>query len=319
MKNTKSKRIVAVTIMALTGLVGFLLVARAGDLEPTDPPGPTMKTLDEVEPRIPIPASATPAAPFIISNPGSYYLVGDRTASGNGIEVNVDNVTIDLMGYQLIGPGTGTNHGIYMSGRKNVEIRNGMVRNFGDRGISEDNGSEHRVIGVRAMSNGGAGIILMGNSHLVKDCNAAHNGHAGIYIRTDGLVTGCKAWDNSFVGILTDGTGSTVSGCTAYDNDNRGIHARNGSTVIGNTAYNNPNSEGIQAGDGSTVVNNTSYDNHVGFTTGTGCSFIGNTAYSNTFRGFSLGSYNCVNQNTARNNGTNLVYGSGCQFGVNVD
>ena len=63
-------------ILALAGFLVFSLLAVAGDLEPNSPPGPTMKTLDEVEPRVPIRASDLP---LTISQSGSYYLVEDVT------------------------------------------------------------------------------------------------------------------------------------------------------------------------------------------------------------------------------------------------
>ena len=102
----------------------------AGDLEPTAPPVSTMKTLDEVEPRIPIHKSDLP---LTITESGSYYLVEDANCLSTAITVEADNVTIDLMGYSLIGHGTG--FGIYLNARINVEIRNGTVRDFGSDGI----------------------------------------------------------------------------------------------------------------------------------------------------------------------------------------
>ena len=71
--------------------------------------------------------------PYTISAPGSYYLGGNLTYAGDshGITVNADNVTLDLMGFTLAYTGTGTTYsGIYMQGRKNVEIRNGTVRGW---------------------------------------------------------------------------------------------------------------------------------------------------------------------------------------------
>src|SRR6476469_6853818 len=60
----------------------------------TPPPGtpaPTMKTLDQVEARIPIDTAHTPGDQtneFIISQPGSYYLTGNLSvAKTNGISV----------------------------------------------------------------------------------------------------------------------------------------------------------------------------------------------------------------------------------------
>jgi len=50
---TKQKKIkTAVSVLVLAGLVVFGLTAIGGDLEPSAPPGPTMKTLDEISAEI---------------------------------------------------------------------------------------------------------------------------------------------------------------------------------------------------------------------------------------------------------------------------
>ena len=156
------KKVAAIFLILLTGV--FICMLNAGDLDPPGPPGSTMKTLDEVEPRIPIPKSDTPAATFTINQSGSYYLTGDRHCERNGIDLRADNVTIDLMGYSLIGTDTGAFDGIYGLQRSNVEIRNGTIRDFGRHGIHEDDtsGQSYRIINIRSVSNGFHGIYLAG-------------------------------------------------------------------------------------------------------------------------------------------------------------
>lgn len=73
-------------------------VLAQGSLTPPGQPAPTMKTLDQIEPRTPI-----SALPFSISSPGSYYLTGNLTATADGasITVSADDVMIDLNGFTL--------------------------------------------------------------------------------------------------------------------------------------------------------------------------------------------------------------------------
>jgi parallel beta-helix repeat protein len=322
--NTAKTAVIVPTVAGVLGFVSgiaFLLFfnANAGDLEPDAPPGPTMKTLDEVEPRFPI-----TEVPYTINEPGSYYFTGDLESPIYGILVNADNVTIDLMGYSLIGPGPGGSYGVYMNGRKNVEIRNGTVRDFGVTGIFEESndGMQHRIIAVRVVSNGDRGIDLSGTLHQVRDCAAVGNQDYGIYVGSSSIVSGNQARDNGTLGIraysgctvtgntacyngrtgISTSVGSTVANNTAYGNgigtpamyEVSGIDAGTASTVIGNTAfYNGELAEGtvygIRAGSGSTVANNSAYDNGPsskgpnagGIYASSGCTVTGNTAYRN--------------------------------------
>ena len=265
----KENRKMKTTLIIMIALFAIGSIAHAGDLEPAAPPASTMKTLDEVEARIPIPGSATPASTFNISTSGSYYLTGDRNASGIAILVNTDNVTIDLNGYSLIGPVTGTDPGVYMNGRNNVEIHNGTVRNFGNNGIYENSvtGQNHRVINVRAISNGWTGIKLYSKNNLVKDCTVTDNTGYGIYVELGSTVSGNTCYNNGYSGIYT-GVGCMISGNTSSYNGNNGIYAYPGSTVIGNTVSYNQNwgiwLKGNNLADQNTVTNNNQSGNAYG-------------------------------------------------------
>src|SRR3954469_11223809 len=81
-----------------------------GSLTPSGPPAPTMKRLDEVEPRNNLQATPAPAGVdttnpnyhFVINQPGSYYLSANvAVTKTNGIQINAEGVTLDLNGFQI--------------------------------------------------------------------------------------------------------------------------------------------------------------------------------------------------------------------------
>jgi parallel beta-helix repeat protein len=299
-----------------------------------------MKTLDEVEPRIPIPGSVTPAPIFVIDEPGSYYLEGDRNCGSLGIHVTAGDVTIDLMGYALIGTDSGSDVGIGISSGTNIEIRNGTVRDFGGMGIYAGSTAvkDVRMIGLRAVSNGGDGLSVVGVGGLIKDCTASENGGRGIRTARSYTVSGCIVRQNGEQGIhsghgntvvgntcflngddgIETGYGCTIEDNTVVENMHYGIYAGKGCTIIGNTAYNHANAHGIFGHDGSTLKDNTSYNNYRGIYASLGCTVMGNTAYLNNAWGIYVLDDSLVGRNTAFDNDQigsgydNLYTGTSC-------
>ncbi len=270
-----------------------------GSLEPSAGPGSTMKTLDEVEPRIAIQSLTDDVDyEYLIKSSGSYYLTGNVITTKGGINVGADDVTIDLMGYSLVGSGSGQENynGINIDGHSNVEVRNGTVRNFGGYGIGGINGRGHRIVSVRAIMNSFSGIHLNDRGHLVKDCTATGNG--------TGSGTGIYAED-----------GSTITGNTVYDNGSHGIEAGWGNTVTGNTLYRNRGC-GIYAGSSCTVTGNTARDNNqtnnasnAGIWVQFNCMVKGNTLKGNLQHNIYVdNSDNAIEENLVTNSAGNGIY-----------
>lgn len=258
--------------------------------------------------------------PYTITQSGSYYITGDLTSTGDGITVEADNVTIDLMGYSLVGDHAGMDDdGVFMNGRFNVEVRNGTVTNFsyGIRGWTSSD-RNHRVIEVRAVGHVFDGIDLSGYGHLVKDCSTSDNNFNGIHAGSSSMVTGNTSYNNDLNGIVA-GEGSTVIGNTANNNESRGISAQDGSTVTGNIAYNN-GTRGIYANDGSTVTGNTAYNNaYDGIYVGGASTVTGNTACHNGYNGIYVGTGSTVTGNTAYYNMTSgITTGDNCLIDGNT-
>jgi hypothetical protein len=201
---SRARHVVAIAAYALAAAP-----MRAGDLNPpAGPVAPTMKTLQQVEPRTPIgPTTTTGDATntFIISQPGSYYLTGNLNGEfgKNGILITSSNVTLDLNGFALVGV-SGSFSGVSVSGfRTNVVIRNGLVSGWASSGVSTqiDSGRIERIV---SSENGGDGITNAANAFMVQivDCEALGNVGAGIRVGNTARISNCAVRRNTGGGIV---------------------------------------------------------------------------------------------------------------------
>lgn len=182
------------------------------------------------------------ALPYTISSSGFYFITQDLTCTTctentHGINVTVDNVTLDLMGFSLVGPGgTGIlSHGIYLNVRSNVEIRNGTVRDFPANGIRGDGGignGGHRVFNIRAFNNDDKGIQLVSEYNIIEGCTAVGNTSTGISTGAGSTVTGNIAYNNGGSGISAGR--STVTNNSCRNNTGYGITCPNGDSYVAN-------------------------------------------------------------------------------------
>lgn len=218
-----------------------------GDLTPPGAPAPTMKTLDQIEPRIPI-----TNLPYTISSPGSYYLTDSLQgfASADGITISADNVTLDLNGFALVGQ-PGSFSGITLTGtRLGICVRNGSVREWGIAGIFMLNSINSQVMNIRASTNALGGIYIGRGSRIV-NCTVSGSAYGGIYIGDGSSAEGCVASGNG-IGFAGE-NGCAIRGCSASENFSDGISVWGKSVISECQAFKN-GTNGIIGGHGSVIT-----------------------------------------------------------------
>jgi hypothetical protein len=200
-----------------------------GSLTPPGAPAPTMKTLQQIEPRTPI-----SSAPVSILNSGSYYLTDNLDVSfGDAIFISANNVTIDLNGFTIrCFDSTDGSVGIRIDTSPFVEfhditILNGHLVGYGliySGGVYSGSGFGYgiysagaprnvRIAGVTVSGCLNDGIRLNLNSSSVELCVVTTVGGNGIYA---GTVSKCAAYQCGINGIfastVSDSYGSSPSG-----------------------------------------------------------------------------------------------------------
>lgn len=214
-------------VAGVAGIAAVARAARAGSLNPpAGPVAPTMKPLDQVEPRTAVQSlSGDSGAQYVISQSGSYYLTGNISGvSGlNAITVGAPHVTIDLNGFALLGA-IGSAHGVFGNNAADgLCVRNGAISGW-NIGINVSNTtaqSRIECINVDHCTNGG---ISIGERGIVSHCAANACGGVGIATLNGSRIVQCVAGGGSggAHGIAAD-YGSVIEGCTSTENSGSGF------------------------------------------------------------------------------------------------
>lgn len=302
----------------------------AGDLNPpTGAIEPTMKTLEEVEPRTAINPVNTPGdaeAVYVIDTPGSYYLIGNLkgVAGKHGIKITASHVTVDLMGFRLSGV-AGSLDGLNVpdNAADNIEVHSGTAENWGNDGIDLRFSTDQGVVrDVRVIDCLGTGIRV-GADGLVKNCVVRGSPFGiqtslscrviecdvslcslGINANAYSIVENCVAHDNTSVGINMSGSGR-VHGCTVMRNDTNGIQSYSYAIITDNAISEN-GGDGINVNNGCLIKGNMIQGNAAGVHVASGrCRVESNHCAGNDIGIRIIGTQNTIIGNTCTNSTAN--------------
>jgi parallel beta-helix repeat protein len=272
-----------------------------GSLNPPGPPGPTMLSLSQIEPRTPVDAVHTPGnfnTEFLINQPGSYYLTTNIVCTnGTGIEITANDVTLDLSGFSLTGTSSAFDGIGISSGIGKIRVYNGIINNWNNYGISS---SGNDVVLEHLAISGNQAAVLLGGAfgNIVRDCTVSSNSidgifcqqcvatlenlvftsnsTAGIYFQScgSGIVKDCVVSGNGQYGIYSfSSTNLSLKSLTVFDNSGPGIYFQNtGNSIINDCAVYGNATYGIYI----VGSNNRIENNHV-TGSGTGLEFPSNS------------------------------------------
>ncbi len=199
--------------------------------------------------------------PVTLSQSGSYVLTGSLSgmnAATSAINVTSSFVSIDLNGFDIVGPTICTGEGSAIvcaplgagrgidaptPGVGTLAIRNGTIRGMG-----------------------GDGLFVIGANVLLHGLRLVGNGVAGARTDDDTVISSCAAIRNQSRGFLS-GAGTVVVDSVADGNGSDGINAGQAS-VVHRSASSNNGGAGIRVFGGSVVAQNITSDNAVALSAG---------------------------------------------------
>jgi parallel beta-helix repeat protein len=289
----------------------------AGPLTPPGAPAPTMKTIQEAEPRTPI---SQADIPLTITKAGSYYLTENLFPANLGdqfvIEVAADDVTLDLRGFTIYGATEVTTalYGVLVvNDIQSVVVRDGVITRCLSHGVEAVFADGVTLESLRLTMNGSDGARL-GSRSLIDRCTAYANGDDGFtIIGGGGVIMNTNAEGNGLDGINT-GASTTVQNCTADSNGRIGMLIAAGSTAVNCTALQN-GEDGFFTIGGSVLTGCAAYDNGLsGFRSNERATFIECSAIANNEHGFELSTSATVRDCSSNDNAM-----SGFHLGEGVD
>ena len=285
----KNRMIVGAVILCVAGTA-----FGQGSLTPPGAPGETMKTLQQVEPRIDIETLATGGGyQYEISQPGSYYLSSNLIISNSfGIAINSHDVSLDLNGFKILHAGGQSDMAIRANGSR-ITIKNGSISDFdeaiyapGSDGIYPLRGCHFENLMISTCQEYG---LFVGVNSTVVNCHFSQvRGPAALFAAANSSIQNCTT-DNSSGGHgFQLGNGSRVFNCSATDSGDDGFNVGSNSVFNACTASLN-DGDGFQLLKATRVTGCTSSMNGgSGFDLGVACQSFDCTASGNTGDGFKL-------------------------------
>ncbi len=130
----------------------------------------------------------------VIDSPGHYVLNRDLSFGANltdaGLTIRSNDVTVDLNGHAIVGPGQMLGMGIRIEGAKGVTVRNGRVGDFHFNVVVEDSygvtleGLQIRGQGILPNAPPPeTAIMIVQSSNVVVRNNSINNTGLGIFVR----------------------------------------------------------------------------------------------------------------------------------------
>lgn len=177
-----------------------------------------------------------PGYPIEIHNPGRYRLTGDLLPPGgtDAILVMASDVTLDLMGHQILAGGSFGGAGILSvlgTALQNVTIRNGGVRGMGGAGIDLVDARQVTLRNLRLATNAGPGFRV-GEQAVVEEVVAVENVGCGGEAGPGARISNSSFHGNQQCGLRT-GEGSQLAQLVINDNQMVGLEFEGGGSARG--------------------------------------------------------------------------------------
>jgi nitrous oxidase accessory protein NosD len=183
--------------------------------------GPTLRALPLVAPLCLLPGTAAlaqneragPAIPepgdgtIRITRPGAYVLHRDirLRAPRVAIEITASNVTLDLNGHALLGPGGQRGVGVRVARASGVHVHGGNVARFG-MGVEVHDAVNVRISGLQIQGEDGGGpppgevgVMIFNSRAVVVEKNVITGTFLGVFVR-GGASSGNRIADNTITG-----------------------------------------------------------------------------------------------------------------------
>lgn len=189
--------------------------------------------------------------PTVITRPGSYFVARNFAAGESGIAIDIasSNVSLDLRGHTLTGPGDRQGVGVRIAGVSGVRVFGGILTRFGT-GVEVRNANNVRIEGLHIHGEdaggpppGEIGVLIVNSRGAFVERNVISRTFLGIFVRGGGSG-GNRISENTLVG----GAAGQLGIC--YNPDGSGNPAGPGGDVVYNNLISRFN-VGIQTSTGT--------------------------------------------------------------------